>query len=239
LVPSTQARACPSARPGSRVVPRTRISGVQLTQQFDESGANGSVTSCCSRRACTSFVRVAPKHIGLSEIVVSLLQSGTIAGDASNVLPGSGAQFHRDEATRQAIYAETLLCLSVLFGNSARSGPPAMGAAKRNGPSGQRDHGLSVIAVHDRFVRRLRAGILCRCRSQSLFKIAHVRREGTVVLAPRRGTAATAPKGAAEGNGRSDCDPGASRCAPKAKPPIGNARIGFLNGGTLPRRPRC
>jgi hypothetical protein len=32
----------------------------------------------------------------------ALLQCGAIAGDASNVLPGSGAQFHRDETTRQA-----------------------------------------------------------------------------------------------------------------------------------------
>jgi hypothetical protein len=84
----------------------------------------------------------------------ALLQRGAIASHASNILPGSGAQFHRDETTRQPIYVETRSCLSVqtIFGNSPRSGPPAMGTAKRNGPSVQRGHRLSVIAVHARFV---------------------------------------------------------------------------------------
>jgi hypothetical protein len=84
----------------------------------------------------------------------ALLQRGAIASHASNILPGSGAQFHRDETTRQPIYVETRSCLSVqtVFGNSPRSGPPAMGTAKRNGPSVRRGHRLSVIAVHDRFV---------------------------------------------------------------------------------------
>jgi hypothetical protein len=43
-----------------------------------------------------------------------------------------------------------------------------MRAAKRNGPSVQRVHRLSVIAAHDRFVRRLR--LAC--------KIAHLATEG-------------------------------------------------------------
>ena len=84
----------------------------------------------------------------------ALRQCGAIASHASNILPGSGA-FHRDETARQALYAQTRLCLS--FGNGAGSGPPAMGAAKHDGPSVQRGHRLSVIAVHDGFVRCLRA----------------------------------------------------------------------------------
>jgi hypothetical protein len=102
----------------------------------------------------------------------ALRQCGAIASHASNILPGSGA-FHRDETARQALYAQTRLCLS--FGNGAGSGPPAMGAAKHDGPSVQRGHRLSVIAVHDGFVRCLRAGILCQRRPPSLFKIAHFR----------------------------------------------------------------
>jgi hypothetical protein len=72
----------------------------------------------------------------------ALFQRRAIAGDASNVLPGSGAQFHHDETSRQAVYAETRLLLFVrtVFGNGSRSAPPAMGAAKRHGPSVQRDH---------------------------------------------------------------------------------------------------
>jgi hypothetical protein len=55
---------------------------------------------------------------------------------------------------------------------------------------------------------------------------------GLAPRAGRRGAAVTASKGARKGMD-------ASRCAPKAKPPIGNAPIGFVNGGTFPRRPRC
>jgi hypothetical protein len=110
----------------------------------------------------------------------ALFQCGAIASHASNILPGSGAQFHCEETTRQAIDAETRLCLSVqtVFRNSTRSGPTAMGAAKRHGPNVQRGRRLSRIAVHDRFLRRLRDAILYRCRTQSLIKIAHFAAEG-------------------------------------------------------------
>jgi hypothetical protein len=113
-------------------------------------------TRCSSGRASRRGSMAEQRHR-------SLLQCGAIASHASNVLPGSGAQFHRDEATRQAVYAETPLCLSIqtFFGNSTRSSPPTMGAAKRNGPSVRRGHAVTVVAVRDRFVRRLRADILC------------------------------------------------------------------------------
>jgi hypothetical protein len=51
----------------------------------------------------------------------------SIAGDASNVLPGSGAQFHRDETTRQAVYAQTRLAFCVLLGSSTGPVRPQWG----------------------------------------------------------------------------------------------------------------
>jgi hypothetical protein len=105
----------------------------------------------------------------------ALFQCGAVASHTSNILSGSGAQFHRAETIRQAIYAETRRCPSfrTAFGNGRRSGPPAMRAAESNGPSVQRVHRSSVVAAHDRFVRRQRPIILCRCGPQSLCKIAH------------------------------------------------------------------
>jgi hypothetical protein len=81
----------------------------------------------------------------------ALLQCGAIASHASNILPGSGTQFHRLEATRQAVYPETRPCLSVptAFGDGARSVPSTMRAAKRNDPTVQRGHGLKVIPIYD------------------------------------------------------------------------------------------
>ncbi len=104
----------------------------------------------------------------------ALLQCRAVASHTSNILPGPGPQFHRAETTRQAIYAETRRrpSFQTAFGNSGRSLPPTMRAAKRNGPSVQRGHRLNVIAAPDRF-RRLRTVILCRRRPQSLCKIAH------------------------------------------------------------------
>ena len=85
--------------------------------------------------------------------LAALLQCRAIARHASNILPGSGAQLHRAETTRQTVYAETWACLSVptAFRNSARSAPPTMRAAKRNGPGVQCDHRLRVIPVYDNF----------------------------------------------------------------------------------------
>jgi hypothetical protein len=102
-----------------------------------------------------------------------LLQCRAIASHASNILPGSEVQFHRAETTRQAVYAKTRPCT---FGNGARSGPPTMRAAKRNGPSVERGHRLRVIPVYDSSAS---AGHHClRCRSQTLCKIAHLATEG-------------------------------------------------------------
>jgi hypothetical protein len=126
---------------------------------------------------------------GLSRRIAALLQCRAIARHASNILPGSGAKFHRAEATRQANHAETRPCLSVQtdFGNGAGSRPPAMRAAKRNGPSVQRGHVLSVTALHDRFVRHLPTIILDRCRPYGLCKIAHFATEATACRpAPRQ-----------------------------------------------------
>jgi hypothetical protein len=127
----------PRCRPSTRrfgAAPRSRVGSTRLHQL----GCNGS-------EAFRAFCDQADR---------ALFQCGAIASHASNILTGSRAQFHRDETTRQAIHAETRLCLPAVFGNSTRSGPPAMGAAKRNGPSVRHGHRRSVIAVHDRFVRR-------------------------------------------------------------------------------------
>jgi hypothetical protein len=77
-----------------------------------------------------------------------LLQRGAIAGTASNILPGSGPQFHNNEAARQSLYAETRL-IRVIFGDGARSGATAMRTAKRDSPGAQCVH-EGVIAVHIR-----------------------------------------------------------------------------------------
>ena len=60
-----------------------------------------------------------------------LLQRRAIARRASNILPGSGLQFHHDETARQSIYAETGFVLSIIgvFGDRARSGASAMRTA--------------------------------------------------------------------------------------------------------------
>jgi hypothetical protein len=65
--------------------------------------------------------------------------------------PAPGRSSTAPKPLDRAVYAETRSCLSVptAFGNSARSGPPAMRAAKRNGPSAQRGHRLKVIPVYD------------------------------------------------------------------------------------------
>jgi hypothetical protein len=90
-----------------------------------------------------------------------LLQRGAFASPASNILPGSGSQFHRNETARQCIYAEARLSLpSVgMFGNRARSGATAMRTAKRDSPCAQCVHEC-VIAVHLRVFHGLRGNIL-------------------------------------------------------------------------------
>jgi hypothetical protein len=44
------------------------------------------------------------------------------------------------------------LTIGTVFGNGSRSGPSAVGAAKRDGPSIRRGHGSRVMTVCDRFV---------------------------------------------------------------------------------------
>jgi hypothetical protein len=59
-----------------------------------------------------------------------------------------------------------------------------MGAAKRDGPSVQRGHHASVIAFHDRFVRRLRMAILCRAAHRICSKLhTSLRKHGSVAIA--------------------------------------------------------
>jgi hypothetical protein len=118
----------------------------------------------CRSQACSSSIPVS----------MSLLQRGAIASRASNVLPGAGAQFHRNETTRQAIYAETRLFLSIMpiFGDRARSGAPAMRTAKRDSPSARCVHQY-VIAVHLTDFVRPATRHNPSVSPPSLFKIAH------------------------------------------------------------------
>jgi hypothetical protein len=112
----------------------------------------------------------------------ALFHCGAIASRASNILPDSGAQFHRDETNRQTVDANTQLCGSVqtAFGNNTGSGPAAMGAAKRDGPSVQRGHNASVSAFHD-ICAASAGGHPLLGRTQNLFKIAPIARtDGSV-----------------------------------------------------------
>jgi hypothetical protein len=94
----------------------------------------------------------------------ALLQRGAIASPASNILPGAGSQFHDNETARQSIYAETWPFLSIIgiFGDCARSGAPAMRAAKRNSPSAQ--------CVHERAARSHNLPWMKRCRASGSSK---------------------------------------------------------------------
>jgi hypothetical protein len=79
----------------------------------------------------------------------ALFQGRAIAGRTSYVVPcARGAPFNHNEARRKAVNAD--LTIGTVFGNGSRSGPPAMGAAKRDGPSIQRGHGPNLIIVCDR-----------------------------------------------------------------------------------------
>jgi hypothetical protein len=71
--------------------------------------------------------------------LVAPFQSGAITSRASYVLPGT--PWRHNESGRETAYAETRLFTDgTCFGNDCRSGPPAMRAAKRNGPSVQVGH---------------------------------------------------------------------------------------------------
>jgi hypothetical protein len=169
----------------ARPPPFPASSARRIPPSAQGAGSSVGTHSRIGARASRDFSRAEGDVEGNDDglpIPTALLQCRAIASHTSNILPGSRAQFHRAETTRQAVYAETRRCRSfqTAFGNSGRSGSPAMRAAKRNGPTVQGVHRLSVIAAHDKICAASAECHLYRslCRIAPLFTEGRQRGDG-------------------------------------------------------------